>query len=440
MSTMNKNGSTFISNVHGIIVFLIGISLLCASQALANEEQVVSISPEILKEMGTGTIEESEKVEQVVPDDVQYHEPVMQIFHSKTCPHCRNLLAFIDKKIAPKYPTLKIRLYEMSDDAHRPLLTELAEQYEATKYLGVVPFVFVGTKYFVGFDSDLVTGKAIEDAIIELLGEDAIVSASEENPPSETYTPGQKISLPFVGEIDPMRYSLPVLAILLGFLDGFNVCSLGALVLIIGLTLKLQRRRAIILFGGTFLLVTALVYGILIFLWYKLFATIGGYLDIMTTLIALLSLGGGLYFLKEYFRMRKQGAVCEFHESRIIQKITERTGKAFENAGTLLTILGAVTLFAFVVAVVEFPCSAAVPMIFASMLADLGFSQMGSLPYIALYILFYLFDEIVIFGIAAYKLKVWMTSGTFTKWAVLAEAFILIGIALYYLGTLAGVV
>jgi hypothetical protein len=137
--------------------------------------------------------------------------------------------------------------------------------------------------------------------------------------------------------------------------------------------------------------------------------------------------------------MRKQGAVCEMQESPWVQKITAHTGRVFEHSGSFLTVLGAVMFFAGVIAIVEFPCSAAVPVIFAGILAEAGLSALSYLSYIGLFILFYLLDEILIFAIAAYRLKIWMTNGTFTKWAVLGEALILIGIGVFYAGALLGV-
>jgi hypothetical protein len=229
-----------------------------------------------------------------------------------------------------------------------------------------------------------------------------------------------------------------MLAILLGFLDGFNVCSLGALMLIIGLTLKLQRRKTIIILGGTFILTTAIVYGGLIVLWFKLFEQFSRYIDFIKIFITLLALGGGVYFLKEYLRMQKQGALCELQESTFINNLMHKTGKAFEDNTRILALIGTVLTFSAVLAIVEFPCSAATPLIFAGILADAGLSTVSYLLHISLFILFYMLDEIIVFAIAAYRLKLWMTSGTFTKHAVLAEALILILIGIIYLNTVLG--
>jgi hypothetical protein len=181
------------------------------------------------------------------------------------------------------------------------------------------------------------------------------------------------------------------------------------------------------------------VYGGLIILWYKIFAVFSAYLTFMKAGVALLSLGGGWYFLKEYLRMRAQGAVCEMQESPLVNRLMAHTGKAFEDKATMVSVLGAVLVFAAVLAIVEFPCSAAVPVVFAGVLADAGLSTFSYLAHIGIFISFYMLDEIIVFAVAASKLKLWMMNGSFTKSAALAEALILLGIGFWYLTTLLGV-
>ncbi|MBP9749700.1 MAG: hypothetical protein KBD21_03140 [Candidatus Pacebacteria bacterium] len=387
---------------------------------------------------GVDTVEAQTSIEALPMDETGpviapvSDEPVMYVFHSTTCPHCAALMKFLDSTIVPKYPQLEIRRYEVSEAHSRALLRDLALQHNVEQYKSV-PLVFVGDDFMMGYNTDKTSGVELERKVRKVLG----VSTEEDLAEAKK---GETIKVALLGEVDPSKYSLAALAILLGTFDGFNVCSLGALMLIIGLTLKLQRRRAIVLFGGAFILTTAVVYGGLIVLWAQFFDLLAGYINGLKVAIALLSIAGGGYFLKEYLRMRGQGAVCTFQESTWITKVTERTGKAFENATRLVSVLGSVVVFAAVVAIVEFPCSAAVPLVFAGMLADAGVSTVAHMAYIGLFVLFYMLDELIIFGLAAYRLKLWMMNGTFTKWAVLGEALILLSIGLLYLGTFLGLV
>jgi thiol-disulfide isomerase/thioredoxin len=351
----------------------------------------------------------------------------LYLFFSPTCPHCAKEKLFLEK-IEEKYPDLSIHKYDVALKENITLLRKLAEIHGAEEYIGSVPLTFIGDTYFVGYGLDATTGEDIEGAIKTVFEEGTVVDTRK------------SFDIPFLGSVYQDDFSLSVLAILLGFLDGFNVCSLGALMLIIGLTLKLQQRKTIVILGGTFILTTALVYGGLIVLWFKMFEQFSQYIDFVKIFITLLALGGGVYFLKEYLRMQKQGAVCQFQESQFINNLMQRTGKVFEDNAKLLALLGTVLTFSAVLAVVEFPCSAATPLIFAGILADAGLSTFSYLLHIALFILFYMLDEIVVFAVAAYRLKLWMTSGTFTKYAVLTEALILLLIGLVYLNTVLGFV
>ncbi len=413
----------YLSYAVAVALLLVVVPAVSQGQGMGDSAGVVSTSfPPLLSDVrSTSTL---------ATTTVPAMEPVLTVFHSPTCPHCRKEMAFLDR-MQVKYPDLEIRRYIADDSKNHALMRELAVKYGAEKSLGLVPLTFVGGQYFSGFQDDETSGATIETAIRTALGSDSGAQGNSNL---------SLIAVPLIGTVNPADFSLPALAALLGFLDGFNVCSLGALVLIIGLALKLQRRKAIVLFGGTFILVTALVYSGLIVLWYHIFDIFSAYMDVMKIGVALLSLGGGMYFIKEYVRMRKQGAVCELSESSFITRLTTHTGKVLEDSTHLFTILGTVFLFAAVLAIVEFPCSAAVPVVFAGMLVDVGLSNLAYLSHIALYILFYMLDEIIVFGIAAYKLKLWMANGAFTKWAVLGEAVILLAIGLYYAGVLMGII
>lgn len=368
------------------------------------------------------------QVTSLVYQGEEIEEEALYLFFSLTCPHCAKEKIFLQSVIEKKYPDLTIYQYDVAYKENVVLMRELAKIHGVENMLGGVPLTFIGEYHIFGYGEDKTTGKDIENAIIATLG----LSTSTPNTGLNLDT-RKHFDVPFLGRIYAEDFSLPILAILLGFLDGFNVCSLGALVLIIGLTLKLQRRKPIILLGGTFILTTSLVYGVLIILWAKLFQIFGSQIDIVKILVALLAFGGGIYFFKEYFRMQKQGAVCEFSESKFINNLMKKTGKAFEDNTKLIGLLGVVLLFSAIISIVEFPCSAATPLVFAGLLSSAGLNTMTQIGYIALFVLFYMIDEIIIFGIAAYRLKLWMTSGTFTKYAVLAEGIILIIISFVFI-------
>jgi len=110
--------------------------------------------------------------------------------------------------------------------------------------------------------------------------------------------------------------------------------------------------------------------------------------------------------------------------SRLVPKIE----KIFKEKTNRIVLIGAVMIFAALVTIIEFPCSAFLPVLFTSILVDSGISFNTSLLYIALYMLMYLLDEIIIFTIAVVTLKLKIVSPKFIVFFNLLAAAIFIGL------------
>ncbi len=353
----------------------------------------------------------------------QNYKLELSFFYSETCSHCVAEQKFLDG-LEIKYPEIKINRYLITDQVSQQLLKDLLKKHDAERYFGAVPMNFVGEDFIPGFDSAEDIGKQIEESIQKQLNN---INPNPKN--------GNKIKIPIIGEVDMSKYSLPALTIVLGILDGFNVCSLGAIVLILGLVLALRSRKKILIFGGIFLITTALVYGILIILWHQLFSIFAKYQKIMEILIGLLGIGGGVYFIKEFLRFRKHGPTCDTKDKKITTNLFSKIKNIFQRQGQrkILPIVAGILLFAALITIVEFPCSAAVPVIYAGILANAKLPGMLYILYIALYLILYLLDEVLVFLIALFTLKLWLASKKFVTWITLAEAIILFLLGLYYL-------
>lgn len=355
----------------------------------------------------------------------QDNQPDLEIhfFYSSTCLHCAAEQKFLDD-IERKYSDIVVNRYLVSEPQNQEFLRKLASEHNAERYLGLVPLTFIGGDFFVGFDNNENAGEKIENSIKKQI---AGMPAPQE--------PAQEgiINLPLIGELDAGKYSLPSVAVLAGFLDGFNVCSLGALVLILGLVLALRSRKKIIFYGGIFILTTVVVYGILITLWYQLFTFLVPYIRLMEFVIAALAIAGGVYFLKEYLKFRKYGPACEAVSSGLVLKSVKRVRESFKSTGNILVLAGSVLLFAAIITIVEFPCSAAIPVIFAGVLAKSQLSILSYIFYTALFLFFYMLDEFIVFLIAVWKMNIWISSPKFTTWAVLVESILLFLLGFYYL-------
>ncbi|MDD5710718.1 MAG: thioredoxin family protein [Candidatus Colwellbacteria bacterium] len=358
-------------------------------------------------------------------------QAVINFFYSETCPHCHEESLFLDELEELYGERLIINRYSINKLGTADILKNLAEQYGAEDVFGRVPITFVGKNYYVGFDSAEGTGQKITASV-----ETQLALLPEPEPESASTEENGGIQVPILGEIDSSHYSLPALAVFLGTLDGLNVCSLGALILVLGLTLELKSRKRILLYGGLFLLTTVIVYGILINLWHQLFVILQHYLGILGLMIGVLGIVGGIFFFREFLRMRKVGLVCKATGASFVDRVMKMTETAFAKPDKIFYLVLAIVLFAAVVVVVEFPCSAAVPVAFAGIMADAGVSGSGQFLLLALYLLFYLLDELLIFGIAAWRMKVVLTSPNFTIWATFIESIFLFALGFYYLGGL----
>jgi thiol-disulfide isomerase/thioredoxin len=361
----------------------------------------------------------------VAPFFASAQTPKLEInfFYSETCPHCMAENAFLDK-ISPDYPDVKINRYLITDTSERQLLINSLKKGGNEKYLGLVPITFVGNDFFLGFDSETVIGQQIIDSIKKQIDNP---NANQDNENKGI------IKLPIIGTVDLTKYSLLMQAVSLGFFDGFNVCSLGALVMILGLVLILKSRPRIILFGGLYIFITSLVYGLLIFLWYQLFYYLGPLVPVMNVFVGILGIAGAVYFLRQFLKSRKADLTCTTQENKIVAKHSLKIQEAFKKSGGVWGLIIGVIIFASVITIVEFPCSAVIPVLFAGVMAHAKLSLLGYILHLLVYLLFYMLDEIVVFLIAVFTMNVKIASGKTMKWLSLIEAIVLLTLGIHYL-------
>ncbi len=372
--------------------------------------------------------------------------PEINFFYSLTCTNCQHEEKFLDE-LVQKYPDLKINRYEVTKSDSAVLLKKLSEQYGAEQYQGLVPITFIGKRFVVGFDSKETTGVKIE-ALIKNQNEDSSLSGAvcDEN---------SDIASCEVDTINTTKYdiinnsgtlgmfgltaqsvSLPLLSILLGFFDGFNVCSLGALILILSLVFSFKSKKRIFVFGGAFLIITGITYAMLITFWAKIFSIISPFIHAFEIVIGLIGLLGGIYFLNEFIKFRKYGPQCETISNPFLKKAVVKLQNIFSSEKSIAVTLGAVVVFAFIVTILEFPCSAVIPVAFSAILAEAGISSGAYWLYLGLFMLFYLIDELIVFLIATWTMKIWVSSSKMTTWLVLIQAIVFIALGVFYLGKL----
>jgi len=314
----------------------------------------------------------------------------INFFYIPGCLHCEEQEPF-NKKLENTY-SINITRHDATTPAGSALLSEkLAE-------LGIedepdFPITIFGNQVFGGWESEETTGRAIEEALQQCLAGDCPPPAGEE--------PGDGIDLPGIGPIDPADYSLPALAVILGLVDGFNPCAMWVLVYLISLIATLRDRKRIWLIVGSFVLASGVLYFLFMTAWLNAFLFIG-YVRPVTTVIGLVALGGGILQIRGFIET-KGALVCEVTDEESRKKTMTRIQKVVSSPLTLGTVAGIVAL-AFLVNSIEFVCSAAIPAIFTHVLSLASLTTFQYYGYILLYVLFFMLDDLIIFGSAAIAL------------------------------------
>jgi thiol-disulfide isomerase/thioredoxin len=342
---------------------------------------------------------------------------IIHLFDDRLCPVCRDAKSFI-QSIEQDYSQIELRIYPISDITK---LREIAEEYGVEDYGIMAPSIFIGDNFFQFRDftsrHEEMIIRAIEGEIID---DDCCI-----------------IRIPFLNiELDIRGWSLPLMTMILSSLDGLNICSIGALILILSIVIIFESKKKIFFFGGLFILTTAVVYGILVFTWGRLFEVLVGQLEILRIIVGLAALGGGIYFFKEFWRFFKYGPTCQVSDSALAKKATEKLKKSFEDSKRgSFRLAGAIMFFAIVIILVELPCSIGLPVAFTGILIEAGIPLSSYIFYILLYLFFYMLIEIIIFVGAVLTKKIWFADSRVITWITFIGAVVLFYLAYYYLFT-----
>ena len=356
------------------------------------------------------------------PADPNYdpEKVAVNFFFTPTCPYCSQQKPIIEQ-IKQERDDIQIFDNDASTQKGSALFYKLsAEAGLDTSRMGV-PTIFVGEKALVGLQSK----ENIIDAIDECLNncKDERYQTEEKHSIDTAFT---EFDRPFIGRMDLTSISLPVLAVLLGLIDGFNPCALWVLVFIVTLLLGENDKKKIWLVVGSFVLASAISYFIFMTAWLNLFLIIG-YIRIITLIIGLFAIGAGVSHLKEYFTS-KGAMTCNVGDEESHEKTMDRIKNIISQPltiGILISIIG----LAFAVNAIEFVCSAAIPAIYTQMLALSGLSTIKYYMYILLYVFFYMIDHIIIFGMAAFALGLG-TGEKYAKYCKLIGGAILAGLGM----------
>jgi glutaredoxin len=341
-------------------------------------------------------------------------EPVpIYFFWGDGCPHCAAQKVFL--RGLERDANVIIHDFEVYYVAeNRPLFEAMAAAFGGG--VAGVPTTFIGDETWVGF-SDAI-GRQMRDAVArygaydapdpadrlpDALRERFFPQAPPPAPPSDAAGGGIGIiELPLLGAIDVAHRGLLASTALIAFVDGVNPCSLWVLALLLAVVVNTRSRRRVLLVGLTFLLVTASVYGLFIAGLFSVLAVLP-LLAWLRIAVAAIAAAFALVHLKDYFAYRVGFTLSTPDAAK---PGIYRHLRGLREDRPLPATLAATAGMAFGVTLVELPCTAGLPMLWSTLLADAAVASTTFAALLGVYMLVYLLDELAIFAVVVVTMRV----------------------------------
>ncbi len=372
--------------------------------------------------------------------DVNAKTVNVYLFHNEDCIHCKQEIEYLEE-LEKKYD-INVLKYEVSHNAkNQELLTKVRNLLKNDK--NEVPFTVIGEYTYTGFN--FINKAQIEERIKYYNENDycdavgAYLGLTEscggiEKPSDEDIKP---VDLGIFGKVDLKNVSLPIISVIIGFVDGFNPCAMWVLIFLLSMLIGMKDRKKMWILGLTFIISSAAVYLLIMLAWLNLvvqFTTIRA----LQIVIAVFALIAAAINLRSYFKSLKKDDGCTVTTSnsrkKIITKIKrivtlEELSESKKKFAFLLAIFGIIAL-AISVNVIELACSAGLPLIFTQILAMNDVTSLARIIYILIYILFFMIDDLIIFTIAMFTFKITGISTKYTKYSHLIGGIIMLIIAI----------
>lgn len=314
------------------------------------------------------------------------------LFYSKICPHCQKEEKYFETLKEKYQDKINIYTYEVTEnktnnEIMKSLKKELKENSQG------VPFTIIGSKTFLGYDESL--NERIENTIESYLDENTKTD--------NTYT------IPILGKIEAKNASIILIAIILGFIDGFNPCAMWILLLLINMCISIKDKKKMLIVCLTFIITSGIIY-------FLSMLGIGFILDLTTisyirNIIAILAIVLGIYNLYTFIKTRKETG-CHVVKKEKRKTIITKINNILNNKNTLL-MFGGTIILATSVNLIEMACSLGFPTIFLEILSINNIHGFLKITYLLIYILFYLIDDIVVLFLS---IKAFEAKGISTKY------------------------
>jgi thiol-disulfide isomerase/thioredoxin len=320
----------------------------------------------------------------------------IHFFWGDGCPHCQKVKDSGVLDEISKMENVHFREYEIYlDQANLNTFSDISNKLGISPLEQNVPLVVIETSenmsYFLG-DNAIISNLGRKEAIDEI--------AKGNLPISQAIS---VITIPFMGELNLSSLSLPLVTVLIAFVDGINPCSLWVLTFLLGIVIHTGSRKKTIIVGLTFLLITASAYGAFMLGLLSIMRFVQ-YMTWVRIVVALIATTFAVVNIKDYFWYKKGLSFTISDKNK--PKIYENIRNIMKGQNSIWAMILATAIMALGIVLVELPCTAGFPVIWTGIVAkhNLQMSEFAALFF--LYLVVYLLDELLVFGAVAITLKV----------------------------------
>ncbi|MEW6053019.1 MAG: hypothetical protein AB1552_04405 [Nitrospirota bacterium] len=337
------------------------------------------------------------------------HQFTVYFFWGRGCPHCEEEKVFLSE-MKKQYPGMKVMDYEVWYDEHNAeLLRAMAAAYKM-KASGV-PVTFISENAFIGFSSDLRVKmtEAFQTCISHecadpgqiLSGKLSIEAARNMHKPKEPSEGAEHLEcteknrtvhVPWIGNLDASRMSLPAITLVIAGLDSFNPCAFFVLLSLLGLLIHAQSRKKMFFIGSIFVFFSGFVYFVFMAAWLNLFLFMGQ-VEIITRIAGSIAVVIAVINIKDFFFFRK-GVSLNIPDSAK-PKLFDRMRRLMKSTSFISMFIGTVVL-AIAANSYELLCTAGFPMVFTRILTLNNLDTFSYYGYLILYNLIYVIPLSVI--------------------------------------------
>ena len=376
----------------------------------------------------------------------------IEYFGRKDCKNCANLEKFLTE-LSNKRKDFEYIEYKIDENGeNKKFFDEITTKLKLVKG---TPIIYLNGHIIQGFNTPDTTGKEIVKLIDEgkkansvLTLEEYVKNGKYENISSNGSVcegdevceiPGLTkdasrqviVNIPFINKsIDLTDYSLPLMSLILGTVDGFNPCAMWVLVLFLTALIAVGSKTKMFRVAGLFILAEAVMYYLILNAWLYTWDFVG--LDKwVTPIVGIVGIIGGIFFVRNYLKKGDELS-CEVTDFKKRAKISNQIREIANKPFTLLTALGIIGL-ALSVNVIEFACSVGIPQTYTKILQINNISFWNRQIYTFIYIIGYMIDDIMVFGLALLSVNKLQLTTKYSKWVNLFGGILMIILGLILL-------